>query len=144
MALSRKYDQSLEGLLQHVDDLLYRFANPHLGDTIARVGKDPIRKLGSEDRLIGAAKCCLEQGINPVYISFGVAAALLFKDQEDEPFNKLKEQVEGEGVKSVMAKFSAMKEQSWLMKAVEDNHNELHKGTSLLDMVTELEFQKIG
>lgn len=39
-------------LAEHVDDLLERFANKSLGDTIFRVGSDLSRKLGGEDRLM--------------------------------------------------------------------------------------------
>lgn len=39
---------------EHIDDLLYRFKNKALGDTIFRVGCDLTRKLSAEDRLAGA------------------------------------------------------------------------------------------
>jgi len=39
-------------LTEHVDDLLVRFANKALGDTIFRVGCDLNRKLGRDDRLL--------------------------------------------------------------------------------------------
>jgi len=41
-------------LSDHIDDLLHRFANRALGDTIFRVGRDLPRKLSREDRIIGA------------------------------------------------------------------------------------------
>ncbi len=40
----------------HIADLIRRFANRALGDTILRLGRDPLRKLGPEDRLVGAAR----------------------------------------------------------------------------------------
>ena len=39
-------------LVEHTDDLLKRFANKALGDTIFRVGQDLNRKLGKDDRLL--------------------------------------------------------------------------------------------
>lgn len=45
---------TLESLTEHVDDLLIRFQNKTLGDTLFRVGCDLSRKLGAEDRLAGA------------------------------------------------------------------------------------------
>lgn len=47
---------TLAGLTAHIDDLLHRFANRALGDTIYRVGCDLPRKLGPNDRLAGAIK----------------------------------------------------------------------------------------
>jgi mannitol-1-phosphate 5-dehydrogenase len=75
-ALSARYSMPLEDLFAHVQDLLCRFSNRALGDTCARVGADIGRKLGPGDRLIGAIKCCDEQGITPAFISAGAAAAL--------------------------------------------------------------------
>jgi len=45
---------TLESLTEHVDDLLIRFQNKTLGDTLFRVGCDLQRKLGAEDRIAGA------------------------------------------------------------------------------------------
>ncbi len=54
--LQRMYpeDFTIESLTEHIDDLLLRFQNKALGDTIFRVGCDLNRKLGTEDRLAGA------------------------------------------------------------------------------------------
>jgi len=41
-------------ILEHIDDLIFRFQNRSLGDTIFRVGMDLYRKLSEEDRLAGA------------------------------------------------------------------------------------------
>ena len=41
-------------LQHHVDELLFRFTNPFLGDTLYRVGKDLKRKLHYSDRIMGA------------------------------------------------------------------------------------------
>ena len=76
IALSRRYGKPLEDLLLHADDLLERFRNRALMDTCDRVGADPVRKLGAEDRLIGAANLMLKQEISPAYITIGAAGAL--------------------------------------------------------------------
>jgi mannitol-1-phosphate 5-dehydrogenase len=47
-------------LTEHIDDLLYRFQNRALGDTIFRVGCDLFRKLGPEDRIVGVIKLAKE------------------------------------------------------------------------------------
>lgn len=48
------HDYTFDDLLEHIDDLLMRFRNKALKDTIYRVGSDLIRKLGSDDRFAGA------------------------------------------------------------------------------------------
>jgi mannitol-1-phosphate 5-dehydrogenase len=41
-------------LTEHIDDLLHRFRNKALQDTIFRVGQDLPRKLGADDRFMGS------------------------------------------------------------------------------------------
>ncbi|MFP3090554.1 mannitol-1-phosphate 5-dehydrogenase [Treponema sp. TIM-1] len=84
LALSAKFGASLPDLLGHIRDLLRRFSNRALRDTCARVGGDTTRKLGPQDRLIGAIRCCGEQGIPPAFISLGCAAALFRHLEENQ------------------------------------------------------------
>ena len=53
--LIRKYpcEFSIAGLTDHIDDLLTRFGNRALGDTVFRVGCDLKRKLHRNDRILG-------------------------------------------------------------------------------------------
>jgi len=87
----------------HVEDLLRRFANRALGDTVARVGRDPIRKLGRHDRLIGAAQLCLDQGVEPAAILQGVRAALRYDHPEDPEAVRLQAMIRQEGVEAVLS-----------------------------------------
>jgi mannitol-1-phosphate 5-dehydrogenase len=65
------------GYAAYADDLLARMVNPFLGDTAERVGRDPERKLGWEDRLIGTLRMCLQEGVAPNRYAVGAAAALI-------------------------------------------------------------------
>ncbi len=56
-------------------DLLARMTNPFLLDTVDRVGRDPERKLGWNDRLVGTMRIALRQGVVPRRYAFGAAAA---------------------------------------------------------------------
>lgn len=76
LALSGKYDVALGDVMMHITDLLHRFTNAALGDTTARVGGDPARKLSPNDRMIGSSLLALEQGVTPAYIAVGAAAGL--------------------------------------------------------------------
>ncbi len=74
--LHKHYDADLAALQLHIADLLYRFTNAALEDTCQRVGGDPVRKLGPDDRLIGSAKLAVAHGITPAYIAVGIAAGI--------------------------------------------------------------------
>ena len=82
-ALSVRYKVPIGGIIDHIDDLLLRFSNAALQDTCKRVGADPVRKLSPQDRLVGAASFCLEQGICPAYIAAGAAGAVFRRLRED-------------------------------------------------------------
>jgi mannitol-1-phosphate 5-dehydrogenase len=80
-ALVRKYEGldplfTPGGYAEYVDDLLARMTNPYLLDTVERVGRDPARKLGWNDRLVGTMRVALDQGVEPERYAVGAAAAL--------------------------------------------------------------------
>lgn len=81
-ALVKKYARlddplfTAAGYRGYAEDLIERMVNPHLNDLIERVTRDPRRKLGYEDRLFGTMRVALTQGIQPVRMAEGAAAAL--------------------------------------------------------------------
>ncbi|MCL2342788.1 MAG: mannitol dehydrogenase [Firmicutes bacterium] len=96
-ALARKYGEDRAALTSYVDDLLARFGNKGLGDTVARVGGDPLRKLAPGDRLMGAVDLCREQGTNYSPILAGIAAALRFDAPGDPSAETMRERLEEQG-----------------------------------------------
>ena len=81
-ALSAEYGFAPDDLRAFCDDLMSRFANRALGDTVARVAADPLRKLRPADRLIGAASLCLKHGVLPIALSQVIAAALAYDNPD--------------------------------------------------------------
>ncbi|WP_028267717.1 mannitol-1-phosphate 5-dehydrogenase [Arthrobacter sp. MA-N2] len=68
----------------YVQKILSRFTNPYLPDTVTRVGRAPLRKLGRHERFIGPAAELAERGITPVALLDAMAAALRFDDGADD------------------------------------------------------------
>lgn len=68
-----------------VEDLLERYGNRRLNDPVARVGRDPWRKLASDDRIVGAARLCLAQGVHPTAIMRHLLDACAWQPADDEP-----------------------------------------------------------
>jgi mannitol-1-phosphate 5-dehydrogenase len=62
----------------HISDLLRRFANKSLGDTIYRVGCDLSRKLGPEDRIVPLIKYAFKANISYLRILNVLIAGILF------------------------------------------------------------------
>lgn len=82
-AMSVHYKVDKAELLEHGEDLMNRYANKLLGDTVARVGGDPVRKLGRNDRLVGAACFCLENGVEPTILPAVIALGFSFAPEKD-------------------------------------------------------------
>ena len=73
-----------EGFRSHVDALLDRMMNPWLRDSVERITRDSRRKLGWNDRLVGAMRMVLGQDIEPRRFAAGAAAALRVLAQEEK------------------------------------------------------------
>lgn len=84
-ALNREYPNDLApaSLRDHIDDLLFRFQNRSLGDTIFRVGRDLYRKLGRNDRIIGAVLLARKHGLPANAIEETAAAAVDFRAKNE-------------------------------------------------------------
>jgi mannitol-1-phosphate/altronate dehydrogenase len=63
------------GYRAYAEDLLERMLSPYLLDTVQRIIRDPRRKLGWNDRLVGTVRLALQQGIVPWRYATGAAAA---------------------------------------------------------------------
>lgn len=72
-----------DGWRAYAEDLLARMANPHLRDAVDRIIRDPRRKLGWSDRLVGTMRLARSQGIAARGYALGAAAALRLLRQED-------------------------------------------------------------
>ena len=52
--------------------------NPYLHDKIERVCRDPVRKLGYDDRIFGTMRSALAAGVVPHIMALGAAAAMRY------------------------------------------------------------------
>ena len=92
----------------YAEDLLSRFANRALGDTVSRVAADPLRKLRPEDRLIGAASLCLKHGITPMALAQVIHAALSYDNAGDPAAGRLQEMRKIQGDAGVLKSLGAL------------------------------------
>jgi mannitol-1-phosphate 5-dehydrogenase len=89
VGLRQKYNQiedslfTEDGFRDHAEEALVRMVNPFLRDPVARVTRDPVRKLGWDDRLLGAMRLALDAGVQPAILARGAALALKFACEEN-------------------------------------------------------------
>jgi mannitol-1-phosphate 5-dehydrogenase len=126
-ALIRRYPNNFEsgedGFI--VRDIKLRFSNPLILDTVKRITRDPLRKLGPDERLIGSAKLCLSSGIKPEGISRVCAAALLYGDPDDPSSAKLQDLVETKGIGETLRIVSQVDPDGWLARKIEAHYRSL-------------------
>jgi mannitol-1-phosphate/altronate dehydrogenase len=65
-----------DGFKNYAEDLLERMTNPYLGDTIARVTRDVVRKLEMDGRIFGTIQLALKYGIEPKNMALGALAGI--------------------------------------------------------------------
>lgn len=102
VALAKKHGLDAAELAAHVDDLVFRYHNTALADQVARVARDPVRKLSPDDRLIGAVRLCVEQDVEPKHIALATAAAILYDAPDDPTVPQVQEVLKQGGVERVL------------------------------------------
>lgn len=127
LAMHREHGVDIAELLAHCYDLLERFTNKLLGDTIARVGRDTQRKLNKEDRIVGAINLCKKTGTEPKYLYVAVAAGLHFAPEGDDSSIEIANYTKENGVKAALAKYCEITDDE-AVKAIEIYYEELKNG----------------
>jgi len=75
---------SKQGMKEYIEDLIRRFDNRFLGDTLYRVGRDLPRKLSRNDRLIGALLLDQKNSVPAPYTTIATAAAMFFRATDEK------------------------------------------------------------
>lgn len=76
-----------EELENHIDDLIQRFRNKALQDTIFRVGQDLTRKLGTDDRFMGAIHLAMQYRMPYDLILEAMSYGLCFRAKDEAENN---------------------------------------------------------
>ncbi|GLO61097.1 mannitol-1-phosphate 5-dehydrogenase [Vibrio sp. MACH09] len=96
----------------YIEKILGRFANPYLVDEVDRVGRQPLRKLSASDRLIKPLLGTIEYGSENKALLKGVAAALLYKNDDDPQAIELQDSMQNEGVVATIEKYTGLAKNS--------------------------------
>lgn len=105
LAISKENGVDIEELLPHAENLLFRFTNKALADTVARVGKDTKRKLSPNDRLIGAINLADKHGVPCEYLAIGVAAGMCFDPEGDDSSKEICAFAKENGARETLKKY---------------------------------------
>ncbi len=83
-ALSKKHNFPLDEQLAFTLTSKNKLQDYTIVDFIERNARDPIRKLGPDDRLVGSARLVDSFGIKPENLCTAIAAAIYYKCENDE------------------------------------------------------------
>jgi mannitol-1-phosphate 5-dehydrogenase len=82
-AIEKEYGFPADVIAKYRDALTDKCVSSELPDEIVRVVREPLRKLGPEERFFGPIGLMLKHGRQPEYLLYGVCAALLAKIPND-------------------------------------------------------------
>ncbi len=110
-ALTNRYSTEFntQNQREHVDDLLRRFGNRALGDTVFRVGRDLARKLAPSDRFVGGLRLAQEMGCDITPVCRALGAALHFAATDEfgalfKPDIEFRARLASEGAEAILRK----------------------------------------
>ena len=107
-ALAKRRGVPTDDMMQFVEELMVRFENKLLVDTLDRVGRDPKRKLSPDDRLVGAFRMVKEEGGCPAHIAVGIAAGYLFDMPGDAAAAEISAYTTENGIEKALATYSGI------------------------------------
>ncbi|MCZ4295322.1 mannitol-1-phosphate 5-dehydrogenase [Vibrio sinaloensis] len=110
--LIRRYGFAPDMHNAYIDKILTRFANPYLVDEVDRVGRQPLRKLGANDRLVKPLLGTIEYGTENKTLLKGIAAALKYHNSDDPQAVELQKSLEELGVNKTLALYTGLEEHS--------------------------------
>ena len=116
--LVAKYGFDHDAHFAYIDKIIGRFRNPHLQDDVTRVGREPLRKLSANDRLIKPTMTAIEHGFSTPNLVRGIGAALHYNNPEDPQSVQLQQAISEVGVAKAFEQFSGVSADSELAAQV--------------------------
>ncbi len=107
-ALVKTYGFDPEAHSNYINKIINRFKNPYLDDSVDRVGREPLRKLSRNDRLIKPLMMALEYGIDPENLIVGAAAAFTFNNNDDPQAAELQTRIKNNGITNTVAEVTGL------------------------------------
>lgn len=123
--LIQRYGFDREAHAAYIEKILGRFANPYLVDEVDRVGRQPIRKLGPNDRLIKPLLGTMEYNTDNAALLKGIAAAFKYHNETDPQAVELQNTLQQQGLKKTLAHYSGLDENSPEVQKIEALFNQL-------------------
>jgi mannitol-1-phosphate 5-dehydrogenase len=116
----RKHGFSAESIEEYKKDLYRRGAIPEMRDQILRVVRQPLRKLGGQERLVAPARLAFEYGLPRDQIVRGIVAALKYHHPGDPQSLQMQRTINENGIKGLLCKVSQLRPDDPLIAEIEN------------------------
>jgi mannitol-1-phosphate 5-dehydrogenase len=126
--LAARYGQEIAGDENYLQEIISRFENAALNDPITRVGRNPRRKLGANDRLVGAGRLAEKAGVIPEKLALAAAAALYFHNPADPSASDIQDEIEVTGIGKTLHHICGLDSRRGLGRFVADGWTRLSEG----------------
>ena len=134
-ALHREYGVPTEELEAFSENLIERFQNKLLGDTVERVGKDTRRKLSQNDRFVGTVRLCEKHGIKSTCVLAGLAAGLHFAPDGDDSSIEVAESAKNNGVLNTLSAYCGISEDASYAKTIANFYSKIKDKTPINEFI---------
>ena len=123
-----KFSFKRQEMINFIEKTLKRFKNKNIKDQVFRVGRNPIRKLSFEERLVKPTRELFYMGLPVDHLTVAIAAGLLFYNPEDEESVTLQKFIGEYGIDNAITHFTKL-ENEQLRNKIKENYKQLKKGT---------------
>ncbi|AFD26555.1 mannitol-1-phosphate 5-dehydrogenase [Deinococcus gobiensis] len=124
-ALVRRYGFDPAEHAAYIDKIMGRFRNPHIRDEVLRVGREPLRKLGAADRIVGPARMAAEYGLPTDALQRGAAAALRYDNPADPQAAQLQAMIGERGIEAAVTEATGLEAGSDLHRGIVEAYRAL-------------------
>ena len=101
-ALSKKHAFPFDEQWAFTRTSLNKLRDRNIVDYIERNARDPMRKLGPDDRLVGSARLCMEYGVIPENLAIAIACAIHYEQPTDEFAVQLQQLRQEKGIEYII------------------------------------------
>lgn len=124
--LCAKHGFDAELHAKYIQKILKRFDNSFLNDDVARVGREVLRKLSSNERLISPLNEALTTGVDASILCDVVAIALSYRNASDEDSNVVKRLVGFKSIEAVITFITGLNDEAVIAQIV-TSYNKIQK-----------------
>ncbi|WAH37890.1 mannitol-1-phosphate 5-dehydrogenase [Alicyclobacillus dauci] len=119
IGLVNRYPEfNMETLGRYAESVRARFLNPHILDDVARVGRDPLRKLSAQDRLVRPLLLARQVSEETPGLVNAIALGLCYDNPGDEAAVQLQQKLRDFGVKETVTRITGISQETILDEIV--------------------------